>query len=324
MVSLDFVQSTISDELEQLNAIIKEYLMSKSTLMQHVVASYLQSKGKQIRPILVILSAKVFSNVTPNVLYAAASLEMLHNASLIHDDVVDESKLRRGKATINSIWDNRIAVLVGDFFVSAALDCAVKTGKFPIVKTMSNLGRELAIGEVEQIDNARNHIVNQERYFEIISQKTASLFRSCVEVGGYAIDVPDEQMVGLREFASLFGLCFQIRDDIFDYYDDPIIGKPTGNDLREGKITLPLLYALEKTDVPEHKEMIALAQKEMLSTEEISTLIDFAKREGGIEYAYDKMQQLRDKACSILDKYPQNDAITSFKNIFDYIISRKL
>ena len=191
MVNLDFVQNTISKELERLNEIIKEALVSNSSLMDLVTTSYLQSKGKQIRPMLVMLSAKVFSEITPTVLYAAASIEMLHNASLIHDDVVDESKLRRGNPTINNIWDNRIAVLVGDFFVSGALACGVKTGKMAIVKTMSALGSELALGEVEQIDNARKHIVSEQRYFEIISQKTASLFRSCMEVGGYAVDAPE-------------------------------------------------------------------------------------------------------------------------------------
>ena len=323
MVNLDFVQNTISKELERLNEIIKEALVSNSSLMDLVTTSYLQSKGKQIRPMLVMLSAKVFSEITPTVLYAAASIEMLHNASLIHDDVVDESKLRRGNPTINNIWDNRIAVLVGDFFVSGALACGVTTGKMAIVKTMSALGSELALGEVEQIDNARKHIVSEQRYFEIISQKTASLFRSCMEVGGYAVDAPEEEMKGLLEYAQLLGICFQIKDDIFDYYDDKVIGKPTGNDLREGKITLPLLYALDSSSAADRDDMLALAQKEELTTEEIDRLIEFAKREGGIEYAYSKMEQLRNRAAEIIAGYPQNDAIRSLMDIFDYIIARK-
>ena len=323
MVNLDFVQNTISKELERLNEIIKEALVSNSSLMDLVTTSYLQSKGKQIRPMLVMLSAKVFSEITPTVLYAAASIEMLHNASLIHDDVVDESKLRRGNPTINNIWDNRIAVLVGDFFVSGALVCGVTTGKMAIVKTMSALGSELALGEVEQIDNARKHIVSEQRYFEIISQKTASLFRSCMEVGGYAVDAPEEEMKGLLEYAQLLGICFQIKDDIFDYYDDKVIGKPTGNDLREGKITLPLLYALDSSSAADRDDMLALAQKEELTTEEIDRLIEFAKREGGIEYAYSKMEQLRNRAAEIIAGYPQNDAIRSLMDIFDYIIARK-
>lgn len=323
MVNLDFVQNTISKELERLNEIIKEALVSNSSLMDLVTTSYLQSKGKQIRPMLVMLSAKVFSEITPTVLYAAASIEMLHNASLIHDDVVDESKLRRGNPTINNIWDNRIAVLVGDFFVSGALACGVKTGKMAIVKTMSALGSELALGEVEQIDNARKHIVSEQRYFEIISQKTASLLRSCMEVGGYAVDAPEEEMKGLLEYAQLLGICFQIKDDIFDYYDDKVIGKPTGNDLREGKITLPLLYALDSSSAADRDDMLALAQKEELTTEEIDRLIEFAKREGGIEYAYSKMEQLRNRAAEIIAGYPQNDAIRSLMDIFDYIIARK-
>ena len=176
---------------------------------------------------------------------------------------------------------------------------------------------------MEQIDNARKHIVSEQRYFEIISQKTASLFRSCMEVGGYAVDAPEEEMKGLLEYAQLLGICFQIKDDIFDYYDDKVIGKPTGNDLREGKITLPLLYALDSSSAADRDDMLALAQKEELTTEEIDRLIEFAKREGGIEYAYSKMEQLRNRAAEIIAGYPQNDAIRSLMDIFDYIIARK-
>src|SRR5574344_1934105 len=236
MIKLNNIQETISGELQSLNEKILEALDSNSELLKSVVKDYLVTKGKQIRPILVILSAKVFGEVNENVLNGAAAVELLHNASLIHDDVVDESKCRRGLPTINSTWDNHIAVLVGDFFVSRALMCAAKTGDIRIIMSMSSLGSELSRGEIDQIDNARKHLINESNYFDIIRHKTASLFRSCVEVGGYCANAQGKDFELLREYAEILGLCFQIRDDIFDYYNDEIIGKPTGNDLREGKV----------------------------------------------------------------------------------------
>ena len=209
--------------------------------MDKVVKGYLQSKGKLIRPILVILTARLLGKVTDKVIASAAAVELLHNASLIHDDVVDDSKLRRGKPTINSVWDNHVAVLTGDFFLSSALQQGLSTGDIRIVNSLTSLGRLLSLGEIDQIYNARYHCLDEKAYFKVISRKTASLFVSCVEMGGYAVGASDEQIEPMRRFAELLGLCFQIKDDIFDYYSDERIGKPTGNDLREGKITLPLL-----------------------------------------------------------------------------------
>ncbi|MDD2962065.1 MAG: polyprenyl synthetase family protein [Muribaculaceae bacterium] len=322
MIKLNNIQNTISKELSALNEIIVKSLGTDSLLMKEVVKGYLATKGKQIRPILVILSAKAFGNITDKVLNAAAAIEMLHNASLIHDDVVDDSKCRRGSPTINSIWDNHVAVLVGDFFVSRALKCAIDTGDIRIIESISELGSELSMGEIDQIDNARSHLINEEKYYDIITKKTASLFRSCVAVGGYAVNAGEEDITKLRKYAELLGICFQIKDDIFDYYDDKVVGKPTGNDLKEGKITLPLLYSLSLTDIPECAAMQALVNKESLNDEEIDTLIEFAKNNGGIDYAYNCMEDIRNRANLIIDDYPQSDALDALRSIFDYIIER--
>ncbi len=322
MVSFQKIQDSISDDLARLNKIISDTLESPSQLMQQIVHNFLASKGKQLRPVLVILSGHLFGGATDKVIYAGAAIEMLHNASLIHDDVIDESKERRGCPTINRIWDNHIAVLVGDFFVSGALYCAEATGEFKIISIMAKLGRELSLGEIEQIDNARNHNIDEKRYLEIIRHKTASLFRSCVQVGGYASGASDEDLANLMEYAEMLGVCFQIKDDIFDYFDNPDVGKPTGNDLREGKMTLPLIYALSRTDMPEHGKMIEISRKKELSSEDISTLIEYAKKAGGIDYAYAKMEQIRKEANEIISRYGDNQTIDSFKSIFDYIIAR--
>lgn len=324
MTTLESLQKTIAPELKMLNDTIVESLATSNGLMNQIVETYLKTKGKQIRPILVMLSAKMFGEINNEVISAAAAVEMLHNASLIHDDVVDDTKARRNNPTINSIWDNHIAVLVGDYFVSAALRQAISTGDTRIIRSLSELGSTLSLGEIDQIYNAQSHILSEEAYFNVIRAKTASLFVSCVAMGGYAVKASDEAIAQLSRFAELLGLCFQIRDDIFDYFEDKKIGKPTGNDLREGKITLPLLSVLLREDLPGHEEMLALSRKECLDTEEIATLIDYAKVNGGIDYAYEKMNNLRSQAMELLENLPNNEARESFVAIFDYIIHRDI
>lgn len=324
MTTLNDIRDTLSPELTLLNEHIAATLDASNALMNKVIAEYLKSKGKQIRPILVMLSAKLFGGVcTPRVINAAAAVEMLHNASLIHDDVVDDAGKRRGHATINSVWDNHIAVLIGDFFVSSSLQEALSTGDIRIAGVLASLGRQLSVGEMDQIYNARFHLLKEEAYFQTIGRKTASLFVACVEMGAYAVgvDATDPRLEAMRRYAELLGLCFQIKDDIFDYFDDERIGKPTGNDLREGKVTLPLIHAL-LSDMPEHDAMLELSRKEDLDTADINTLIDFAKRAGGIDYAYAKMAELRTQGAEILAEFGNNAQTRALSAIFDFIISR--
>lgn len=323
MSALEDIQQSIRPELKQLSERISSSLSSPNKLMNQVIEGYLESKGKLIRPVLVILTAKLFGEVNDRVIASAASVEMLHNASLIHDDVVDDSKLRRSMPTINNMWGNHIAVLVGDYFVSNALQQGISTGDIRVVEVLARLGKMLSLGEVDQIYNARFHTLDEKAYFEIISRKTASLFVSCIKMGAYSTDTSDKVMEPMLRYAELLGLCFQIRDDIFDYYHDPVIGKPTGNDLREGKITLPLLYALSRTELPEHDAMLALSRKETLEPADIDTLIEFAKSAGGIDYAYATMERFRDQALEILREYPDNETTRAFAAIFDYVIARR-
>lgn len=322
MVKLDQIQAAIKPELAQLNAIIADTLKSPSVLTNHIVTDYLKTKGKQIRPVLVLLSAKLFGGINDRVLNAGAAIELLHNASLIHDDVIDQSMARRGLPTINSVWDNHVAVLVGDFFVSGALACAVRAADIRVLNSLSKMGADLAMGEIDQIDNARNREITEEVYMTIISRKTASLFTSCVEVGAITAGADDASLEKLKRFAELLGKCFQIKDDTFDYFHDPAVGKPTGNDLREGKITLPLIYALGRKELPECEEMNKLAHKPELSDEEINQLVEFAKAAGGIDYAYRTMERLRSEADELLAHFSQSDTVSALKSIFSYIITR--
>ena len=323
-MTIEHIQEQLRPELDAMNDIITLTLTSNSDLTNSIVTSYLKSKGKLLRPIVTLLSAKFFGGINEKALQGAAALEMLHNASLIHDDVIDEATERRGLPTINNVWSNHVAVLVGDFFVTGALRCGVATGDGRILSALADMGRDLSLGEIDQVDIARNHNIDEETYMDIIRAKTASLFECCAAVGGYANDAPQTPIDELMRFARLLGICFQIKDDTFDYYNDPIIGKPTGNDLREGKVTLPLIYALNRTDLPEHDEMLALVNKETPTSDDIDRLIEFAKRAGGIDYAYEVMERLRDEANDVLSPYSPDETVDQFREIFDYVIERKL
>lgn len=305
-----------------MNAIIHQSLYTPNELMNQVVTNYLTVKGKQIRPIMVILSAGLFGNVNQHVLHAGAALEMLHNASLIHDDVVDATTLRRGRSTVNSVWGNHIAVLVGDYFVSNALAAGIRTNNIEIISALSELGKELSLGEIDQICNARDHHFDEQSYLSMIRKKTASLFMNCAKMGAEAAGASLEEYAPLVDYAELLGLCFQIKDDIFDYSDNQEIGKPTGNDLREGKVTMPLLYALNNAPADKAEPMKDLLRRGNLSDEEIATLIEFANNNGGIEYSYSRMAEMQEEAERYLDVYPDSDWKQSFRDLFGYIISR--
>lgn len=320
--NLETIASSIAPELRDLNERILLALSSSNDMMNGIVKEYLRRKGKQIRPIVVILSARLFSeSMTPKIISSAAAVEMLHNASLIHDDVVDESVLRRNEPTINGIWDNHIAVLVGDFFTSTSLQLACATDDLRIINTIATLGRKLATGELDQIYNARYHRLSREAYMATIDYKTASLFVACAEMGAYSAEAEDSdpRVEALRVFARNLGLCFQITDDIFDYFPrEAEIGKPTGNDLREGKVTLPLLSVLLREDAPERDRMKALVAKEQLSTEEIETLTSYAIANGGIEAARKTMESIaaeaRNVLCAAFDDTPARADLLALLN----------
>lgn len=323
MSTLQTIRQSIAPDLDRLNDVVRQQLSTSNPLMDKVVDNYLKTKGKLIRPIIVMLTARMFGSITDRVLAAAASVELLHNASLIHDDIVDEAAVRRGRPTINAVWDNHIAVLVGDFFVSSSMQQAISTGDVRIIDALCHLGKLLSLGELDQIYNARYHTLTEESYYQIINYKTASLFVACAKMGCYAAGIDDERIDALSRYAELLGMCFQIRDDIFDYFsDNESVGKPTGNDLREGKLTLPLIYALCADTSDERAKMLDILAKEYLETPDISILVDYAKRNNGIEYAYCKMTELRKQATALVAELPDCKAIRSLEAIFDYTIER--
>ena len=276
-----------------------------------------------MRPILALLMAKNFGEVSMVTQYAAIGLELLHTASLVHDDVVDESSERRGQASLNASYNNKVAVLVGDYILSTALLNVSYTRDNRIVENLAQLGQTLAAGEILQLSNIQNMDFSEEVYYQVIKKKTASLFESCAVLGALSTNASDEETENARIFGEQLGMMFQIRDDIFDYYNSPEIGKPTGNDMAEGKLTLPVLYALNLTP---YESMITLARKVKLgtiNTDEIAVLVEFAKQQGGIDYAEQRMRDFYAKAMCFIEKSVKKAEIgDSLVAYLDYVMKR--
>ncbi len=323
MSPLENIQKACGADLERLNRRIRECLRSSSELMTRVVEENLRYKGKQIRPLMLILSARLLgAEVDDRVLDAAAAVELLHNASLIHDDIVDDSRMRRGRPSVNAVWDNHVAVLVGDYYTTAAMQRAIATGDIRIIDTLCHLGRRLSLGEIEQLFFAREHTLAEESYYKVVDYKTSSLFVASARMGCLAAGADDSAVDALGEFALLFGRCFQLRDDIFDFYDSAVVGKPTGNDLRDGKVSLPLIHVLLDPSTPGVDEALALLRKDSLTDDEIARLQALARDNGGIDYAFAAMHELRARAAAAIAPIPDRPEKQMLLDLFDFIIAR--
>lgn len=313
----------IIGEMEDFKHLFGESLSSSNLLLQQVIMHIRQKNGKMMRPMLVLLAAKLLGGVRPATLHAAASLELLHTASLVHDDVVDESTERRGQLSVNAIFNNKVAVLAGDYLLATALVQAGLTRNLGIIDLISSLGRELAEGELLQLSNVSNEQFSEDVYFEVIRKKTAALFAACTKAGALSVGADAEKTEFLRRFGEYIGLCFQIRDDIFDYYESKEVGKPTGNDMLEGKLTLPALYALNSTHDKEAAEIALRVKSGKATSDEIGRLIAFSKQQGGIEYAVRTMNNQRDKALELLSFVPANEVTDALAAYINYVVERE-
>ena len=276
-----------------------------------------------MRPMLILLIAKNYGGITSVTQHSAVGLELLHTASLVHDDVVDESKERRGQASVNAEYNNKVAVLVGDYVLSTALLNVALTNNTHIVQSLAELGRTLSNGEILQLSNIQNSEFSEEVYYEVIKMKTAALFEACCEIGAMSANATEEDLEKAKTFGRNLGIIFQIRDDIFDYYDSKEIGKPTGNDMAEGKLTLPVLYALNSTEDEEMKAIARKVKSRDVSQEEISRLVAFTKANGGIEYAEQKMLELRSQCLQFIDAESVTEEIRiALTAYIDYVIQR--
>lgn len=323
MDTLSLIKSPIEAELNDFRLLFDESLISSNELLNSATNHIRRRNGKMMRPILVMLISRLFGDVSRRTLHAAVSLELLHTASLVHDDVVDESRERRGQPSVNALFNNKVAVLVGDYLLATSLVHAELTGSHQIVSIVSQLGQELSEGELLQLSNISNKSFSEAVYFDVIRKKTAALFSACTKAGAYSVVDDDEKAEMARLFGEYVGICFQIRDDIFDYYESAEIGKPTGNDMLEGKLTLPILYALNTTGDAQAQALAWKVKEGEASADEMAFLVAFAKAHGGIGYAERVMFDYRHKAQTLLDSFPASDVTAALAAYLDYVIDRK-
>lgn len=318
--------SCIKEEMALFQEAFEKVLQTRVPMADSVIRYFLDRRGKQLRPALTLITSKLVSGkVTHKGICGAVAVELLHNASLMHDDVVDNCGERRGADTINKVWDNRVAVLTGDFFLSKCMLTSNSVGSMQINNVLGGIVTALAEGELEQLSNASTLHLSEETYFSVIRGKTASLFSACLEIGALSADATPEQVATLAEVGEKIGLIYQIRDDIFDYFPETAeIGKPTGHDMMEGKVTLPLLYALMNAPEEESSRMKAILQSEQgIGKEQAATLSAFAIRHGGIEYAKTKMSSMAEEAKLKLDLFPDNEYKAVLCQIIDYFVRRE-
>lgn len=320
---LQLIKQPIEQDLLDFIELFNSALTHDDGLLSQALSHIRQRGGKRMRPMLILLMAKNYGLVSSVTQHAAVGLELLHTASLVHDDVVDESAERRGQASVNATYDNKVAVLVGDYILSTALLHVSKTGNQRIVEYLAELGRTLAAGEILQLTNIQNQEISEEVYYQIIKNKTAALFEACAAIGALSAGASDDDVRRAGEFGQHLGIMFQIRDDIFDYFDSKEIGKPTGNDMAEGKLTLPVIYALNNHHMD---SMMTLARKVKsggVNADEIAVLVEFAKQVGGIEYAEKRMQDFRQLCLSYIDGNVKNDEIRkALTSYVDFVIER--
>lgn len=323
MTSIELIKRPIQKEFAIFQERFKEAFESNNELLSAVHSHILNKTGKQIRPLLTLLSAKSVGEINDDTIRCAVSLEMLHTASLIHDDVVDESMERRGQASVNSRWNNKVSVLVGDYLLSQSLSIATQTENLLVLKKITQLGKELSEGELLQMQNVKNINRDEQKYINVIKKKTATLFDTCTYSGAVSTHCTSEEAEILRKFGEIYGICFQIKDDIFDYVaTEKEIGKPVGNDIKEGKITLPLLYALNANEKEREKYIEILSNKDF-TKENIENLIHFSIDNGGIEYAEKRILDFKAEGDKILEKIKNIEIRESLGMMLEHTINRK-
>jgi octaprenyl-diphosphate synthase len=320
---LSIIKQPIASDLSDFIALFEQALSHEDGMLGSALSHIRQRGGKRMRPMLMLLMAKNYGAISQVTQHSAVGLELLHTASLVHDDVVDESGERRGQASVNATYNNKVAVLVGDYILSTALLHVSFTGNQGIVQELSELGRTLAAGEILQLSNIQNQQISEDVYYQVIQQKTAALFQSCAAIGALSAGATAEDVKKAGEFGRNLGIMFQIRDDIFDYFDSKEIGKPTGNDMMEGKLTLPVIYALNNTDFDSMQTLAKKVKAGTINPDEIAVLVEFTKQQGGIEYAEQKMAEFSQLCKDYIDNNVKEKAIRDALTAYvDYVVQR--
>lgn len=320
---LSIIKEPIVNDLSDFIALFEQALSHEDGMLASALSHIRQRGGKRMRPILMLLMAKNYGGISSITQHSAVGLELLHTASLVHDDVVDESSERRGQASVNATYNNKVAVLVGDFILSTALLHVSFTGNQRIIQELSELGRTLAAGEILQLSNIQNQSICEDVYYQVIQQKTAALFQSCAAIGALSAGASEDDVKKAGEFGKNLGIMFQIRDDIFDYFDSKEIGKPTGNDMAEGKLTLPVIYALNNTDFDSMHTLAKKVKAGTINPDEIAVLVEFTKQQGGIAYAEHKMAEFGTLCKNYIKENVKVKAIMDALTAYvDYVVQR--
>ena len=320
---LSIIKQPIATDLDDFIALFNQSLTHEDGMLGSALSHIRQRGGKRMRPILMLLMAKNYGQISDVTQHSAVGLELLHTASLVHDDVVDESGERRGQASVNATYNNKVAVLVGDFILSTALLHVSFTNHQGIVQELSELGRTLAAGEILQLSNIQNRDISEDVYYQVIEKKTAALFQSCAAIGALSVGATDEMVQKAGEFGRNLGIMFQIRDDIFDYFDSKEIGKPTGNDMAEGKLTLPVIYALNNTNFESMQTLAKKVKAGTINPDEIAVLVEFTKQQGGIDYAEKKMAEFSQICMQYIEENVKEKAIKdSLTAYVNYVVQR--
>lgn len=321
---LSKIRMPIEGEMDNFVRLFKECLSQGDGMLEQVLAHIRQRGGKRMRPMLIMLTAKNYNGVSSITENAALGLELLHTASLVHDDVVDESSERRGQPSVNAMFNNKVSVLVGDYILSTALLRVALSENHEIVQELAELGRTLAAGEILQLSNISNQEISEDAYYEVINKKTAVLFEACCKLGAISSGASREEIEKASQFGHNVGMIFQIRDDIFDYYDSKEIGKPTGNDMLEGKLTLPIIYSLNHYKNDAVLNLAKKVKNGTINTDEIAILIEFTKEFGGIKYAEQKMEEFAQKAQVYIDESVKPELKEAFNSYLEYVIARNV
>ena len=322
MLSLDEIKKPIAGELDAFEGKFKASMQSSVPLLDRITHYIVKRKGKQIRPMFVFFSASLCGGITEATYRGAALVELLHTATLVHDDVVDNSYQRRGFFSVNALWKNKIAVLVGDFLLSKGLLLSINNGDFGLLKLVSNAVKQMSEGELLQIEKARRLDIDEKVYYEVIRQKTASLIASCCACGAASAGANDEIVEKMRLFGEKVGIAFQIKDDLFDFGTDDI-GKPLGIDIKEKKITLPLIYALNQSGSTEKKRIINLVKNHNEESEKVSEIINFVRNSGGMDYARSQMEMYQNEAFAILNEFPELESRKALEKLVRFTTERK-
>lgn len=323
MSLLNEIRKPIHPEMQQFEKHFRESMKSNIPLINVITNYLLRRKGKQMRPMFVFLTAGLCGEITPSSFVAASLIELLHSASLIHDDVVDESYERRGFFSINALWKSKVSVLLGDYLLAKGLLLSVKEKEYELLRLVSDAVREMSEGELMQIQKSRKLNITKDEYFEIIRKKTATLIAACTACGAWSASKDDELTEKFRVFGEKVGMAFQIKDDLFDYQKKGFIGKPTGNDIKEKKFTLPLIHALEVCPEKERKHIIKTIRKHNNNAGKVQEVIGFARTYGGLEYSETQMYEFRSEAMEILSKMPDNQHNKSLRDLVNYVVDRK-